>query len=37
MYCVKCRTKKDAENIQLVTVKKGKKASKDMWKEHKHD
>jgi hypothetical protein len=28
MYCVKCRTKRDAENVQEVTMKNGKKASK---------
>ena len=28
MYCVKCRTKRDAENVQGVTMKNGKKASK---------
>lgn len=36
MYCVKCRIKKDAENLQRVSVKKSKKAPKGMWKEHKH-
>jgi len=28
MYCVKCRTKRDAENVQEVTMKNGKKAAK---------
>ena len=28
MYCVKCRTKRDAENVQAVTMKNGKQASK---------
>ena len=28
MYCVKCRQKRDAENVQEVTMKNGKKASK---------
>lgn len=28
MYCVKCRTKRDAENVQQVTMKNGKQASK---------
>jgi NAD-dependent SIR2 family protein deacetylase len=28
MYCVKCRAKKDAEDVQAVTMKNGKKASR---------
>ena len=28
MYCVKCRQKRDAENVQEVTMKNGKKAAK---------
>lgn len=28
MYCVKCRTKRDAANAQNVTMKNGKKAVK---------
>jgi NAD-dependent SIR2 family protein deacetylase len=28
MYCVKCRTKRDAENVEEVTMKNGKKAAK---------
>lgn len=28
MYCVKCRAKRDAQNVQEVTMKNGKKASK---------
>lgn len=28
MYCVKCRTKRDAQNVQEVTMKNGKKAAK---------
>ncbi|MBI2593668.1 hypothetical protein HYW44_03425 [Candidatus Daviesbacteria bacterium] len=28
MYCVKCRTKRDAKNVQQVTMKNGKPASK---------
>ena len=27
MYCVKCRAKRDAENVQAVTMKNGKPAS----------
>lgn len=27
MYCVKCRAKKDAENVQAVTMKNGKPAA----------
>lgn len=28
MYCVKCRTKRDAENTEEVVMKNGKKATK---------
>ena len=28
MYCVKCRQKRDANNVQEVTMKNGKKAAK---------
>ncbi len=28
MYCVKCRTKRDATNTQEVTLKNGRKATK---------
>lgn len=28
MYCVKCRTKRDANNVQNVTMKNGKPAVK---------
>jgi len=28
MYCVKCRQKRDAENVESVTMKNGKPASK---------
>ena len=28
MYCVKCRSKRDAENVQAVTMKNGNKASR---------
>ena len=28
MYCVKCRAKRDANNVEEVTMKNGKKASK---------
>ena len=28
MYCVKCRQKRDAQDVQGVTMKNGKKASK---------
>lgn len=28
MYCVKCRTKREAKNVEEVTMKNGKKAAK---------
>lgn len=28
MYCVKCRQKRDADNVQGVTMKNGKQAAK---------
>ncbi len=28
MYCVKCRAKRDAEGVQEVTMKNGKKANR---------
>jgi hypothetical protein len=28
MYCVKCRTKRDAEDVEAVTMKNGKPATK---------
>lgn len=35
MYCVKCRSKKDAENVQEVTMKRGKKSIKKVIKDGK--
>lgn len=35
MYCVKCRTKRDVENVPQVTLRKGKKATKKVIKDGK--